>query len=685
MNLFGRAWGQPTTFDQFEIQGLVPGADNTATIQDAIDAAPDDAEVLIGQPGSYIISKPLRMVTQVGLAGLGDSTVLVMDAFWYAGPAILTGPIQSPHPHGDPILDDADFSYVFTATQPFHYMPIGVYGCYPKDWTQLNLRMPIVVNAAAAEGTFFTIHGETDSLSSTHMILDISWKFTLDVLFITFWTSAGGVQIESTTDFSADIGTRHMVELDWNGTTLKLLVDGVVEASAAIGGTFSNNGRHATLGSYANLTAVIGGRWIQFGEGGWANPAEFDLGGFYLGNVSKHQSNYTVDWNVPAGASLADVFCMVQCTTDREEDDLIKLVASSNGGYSWMQTRRVPEGIPATGDVRIRKLKFSSAGEGKGVAIEQFHVTRAIIEDITSLVQALHVRGSNTFYGTCKDIFCASNGRVGSILGGGIATLSGLLKFSGADIGVAFVGGGGRLDQLHTYDYSSIGVWIDGWSGYMGALLTSDESTAPGIDPLYGVNFRAADGLSTVLTIDQLDVNVINSDVTIPFAVIRNRDGNVNLRGAAPFLAGLTTPPDYFFVFKNPTFTDPLQVDMVMTHNVPIASHPEKILTPDGPAGRVALTNASVTVTARQAREWDFAGVTFTANRVVTLDDEMDTGIPVPDGTVVVIIVNPTAFGGFTLTVDNHDGTDLHVFAVVGQRSFRFSRTTGNWSKLEAV
>lgn len=675
--------GNPYTFT------FVDGTTDDGELQTAVDAVPDFVELLINTAGAYILTKPLRLTTSVGLSGLGQPTYLLKDPFWFAGPTILTGPIQDAHPHGDPILDDADFSYVFhqgagTEMDPTYWMPIGMNGCYPRNWTALNLQLPMVINAADVFGTFFSIHGETNTPSSTNFILDMSWKFTLDHIIVTIWTSAAGIQLESTTDFSADLGTRHMVEVDWNGTTAKLLVDGVVEATAALGGTFGNNGQHATLGTYANQTATIGGRWIQFGQTTWDNVAEFDLGGFFLGNASKHQANYTVDWNIPAGAALADVFCMVQCTDDHEEDDLIKLVAASNGGYSWMQTRRLPAATPAAGDVTVRKLKLGASGVAGGVSIEVFSTTRARVEDITSLEQALACYGNNIFYGVYRDIFGTGGQRMGSLLSGGIISHEGLMKFSGADIGCAFVSGGGGMSQVHTFDYSEIGCWLDSWTGSIKSLLLSDESTGPGVDPIHGVQYYGSEGISSCLNIENLDINVISSDVTIPFCVVRNRDGNLKIRGAAPFLSGATTPPAHFFVFKNPTLTDPIQVDMVMTNDVPIASHPQKILTPSGPAGRATLTNADASLNPRTAREFDRAGVTLTSNRSDTLVAELDTGIPVTDGTVVEVVANQT-FDGNTQTVKNHDASSLHVFSAAGSRRFRFSRTTGNWSRIEAA
>lgn len=674
--------GYPYTFT------FVDGATDNGELQAAIDALPPNVTLLINSVGTYYLQKPLRLTNGQKIKGLGqDATILLKEPFWYSGDTVILGPIQDAHPHGDAILDDADFSYVFTQNtpptelNPNYWMVPGVYGLYPRGWTQLNLQMDVVINDNADEGTFFSIHGETNSHGVTHNILDISWKFTLDKLLVTFWTSATGVQLESTTDFSASMGVRHKVELDWNGTTAKLLVDGTVEATAAIGGTFGNDGKHATLGTYTNQTATIGGRYVKFGQEQWFASAEFDLGGFYLGDTSKHQANYTVDWNIPP---TTDAHFMIICTDDREEDDLIKVVAE--GGTTWMQTRRAPEFTSAGGDIGISHMTLGAGGAAAaGTSVGVFHTTLARVEELETHNECL-VRcwGSNTFYSTYRNLFGTSGQRYGALFNGGLVHHEGLMKFSGSDIGVVLLNGGGEADLFHTYDYRDVGIWVDSWCGSIGALLASDEDLAPGIDPLHGMVYLGTDGLSSSLTIHWLDINVISSDVTIPINIIRNRDGGLRITGASPIMPGATTPPAHFIVFKNPTVTDPIYVDMEMTDDVPIANLPYKVITPDGPAGRVTLTDADHSLNPRTAREYDRTGVTLTAPRVDTLPAELDTGIPVKDGTVVEYFANPT-FGGHTLTVDNHDGTDLHVFSAAGSRRFRFSRTTGNWSRMEAA
>jgi len=656
----------------FVIRDLVPADDNTPTIQAYVDAVDPFTFLEIQQQGGFRLASPIRLETQIGLGGLSNATQLNKDPFWFAGSSIIVGPIQTPFPHGAAILDDADFSYSFTGADVATYMPIGLPtagGVFPQDWPGLWLEMAITVTGpVVSPATLFTIHGENlTNIFSTSMVLDASWKFTNDVLLVTVFTDLAGVQLESTTDFSGEIGVRHMIAIGWDDPTQMayLFVDGVLEDSAALAGN--------VFTSQPWQMANIGGARVQFGESAWIQSADFDLGSFYIGDVCKHTANYAVSWDVPA--SGVDTRCMVVCQNDREVDDLVKLT-SGTIAYSWM---RYPTSAGQGSDVQVKNLLFGTGGVAGGCSVQVETSLRTVVSSITSNEAAVVCNG-NSFYSTFENITQTGGQRFGSLFSGGLCNWNGINKFSGAAIGVAFINGGGAAETIHTYDYTRIGFWFDGWSG-SGTFGASDESTPPGVDPLYGVYWRAPDGLASVTEIN-LTVDVISSDSTIPFNVARNRNSILKINGGQSFLAGLTTPPSSFFLFTTPTLDDPIYADIITLDPVPIANLPEKVITSSGPAGALTLTAAaSTTITTRQALEFNYTGVTLVGPTALVLSNNVGDGPEPRDGTTITVNANPT-FDGNTLEVQNFDATPLASFTAAGWMKFRWRSSASSWQAM---
>ncbi len=639
-------------------------------LQAALDAMPDNSELFVNSAGEYILQKPIRLLPTKTIRGLGERTTIFKKGLgWYAGPSILYGAIQGPQPHGPPILDDADFSYNFvTGPGVYYWQPIGLYGCNPRNLNQLWFEFSFVVNSVPGEGTFFTILGETETVGVTGMSLDVSWKFTLDVLLITFFTDTGGIQLETTTTFNGgDIGTRHILAIGWDGVTLKLFVDGVLEASGARGGTFNPPPWQV---------AVIGGRWIQFGRGTWQSSALFDLGHLLIADVNRQTGNYIVSWNTP---DATDAHFLLTCLDANEDEDLIKVVAEQSG-YSYTIPHRSQTLNAAGGEMGVDSIGFATSGTAGGTSIEIFECIRSHARNIQSVETGIQCWG-NCYFSEFEDIVCMGE-RFGMLFSGGLLILNGTMLPHGNQIGAVLLGGGGAFEQFFTYDYSSVGVWMDTWGGVIECMGISDESTPPGVDPLYGIVYRGAEGLASAVVINNLDINVINSDTTIPICLVVCRLNNLIINGSSPIMEGLTTPPAHYIKFTNPTLTDPIQVNMWMEEAIPIANHPQKVLTPAGPAGGTTLTSAFLTtVTARQAREWDYDGVTLLGDSVLRLSNELDTGIPVLDGTIIQLKVNPT-FAGFTLNVQNYDTVSIRIYTVAGWAQLRWSATNDTWEEV---
>jgi hypothetical protein len=654
---------------------VIPGLDedgdnNEVPIQDALDDAPEGT-VLVVPPGDYTISYPIRIISEKGLRGAGDrGTIIRKLPEWYAGPSIITGPLQNAAEHAAAIMDDADFSYAVNTAPPYNWFPVGLYGLYPVEWGEFWFEWAISIPEVDGD-QFFSIHGRHDNADATTWQMQFIWAADQQRLRFLVKIGGGTYDLHTTTTFHTPLDERHMIALGYDGSTLRLFVDGVIEATATPGGTFTSNPWEI---------AVIGGAWTKFGQSSYQDAATFHLGHFYAGTANKHTANYTVDWGVPA--QDADCELQLVCQDAHESDDLIRLRVKSNG-YGWMQTRRAPTDTGFGAGATVTDMGFSGGVNGFGYSIEVWATIRTKVRDIYSEETAIHCYG-NSYYSEFSNISQVNGHRFGSLISGGLLVLGGLLKFSGAPIGLALINGNAVSDVIHIYDYSHIGATLDTFGGTFGTFATSDEG-AVDTSPSYGILIGGG-GVTEhgYLTINGISVDIFTSDTTIPVGVWSNNGGNMTLVGQFPYTAGLTTPPAELIKLPSPLHVDPINVNITAQSDVPLSLHPQKFISPSGPVGAVTLGDASAFITARQGREFNFSGTVLTDNRVISLHNEMTTDLPVHDGTIIEVICNPT-FGGFTLTVENHDGADLHVFSAAGQRRFRFSRATGNWSRMEAA
>ncbi len=672
----GQRIGTGTLGGALHVFTFEDGEEDNGRLQTAIDALPDYAELLMSSEGNYYINSPIRMRDKVGLAGTGFATVLRADPLFVGGPLVIIGADQDAHDHGAAIMDDADFSYEFKAATPYHFMPLGDAGLYPEDWTQLSVEMAFSINAVS-DAVFFACGGTFIPGTNTLQIY-MGWNPDFQRLFV--WVWIGGVLkvLTTTSTFHADMGTRHMLAVEYDGATVRLFIDGVIEDSAAASGTFTSN-----PWDIWNIGGVLGGSF-PVGEI-ITSSAQFNMGWFRVCDTAQHTSNYTVSWTTPD--PVVGERCAVVCKSANESGDLIKLRMLPNH-WAWMQTRRAPAfDYLETNFVRIHDLEIRGGSAVAGslcTAVQVFYSPRTTIERVGFReCQGIECVG-NSFFSRYGDLH-GGGGRFAHVLNGGLVTLSGKIEVDGSKVALSLAGGI-VADTIHCSNYEVIGVWMQGVAGHFSSLGVSDEFLSPGVDPLYGLLISTPGSGANALEIASLGVDIISSDTTKPIGIASggaSAQTTIKITGGLN-VPGLTTPPAQAIYFNNPTLTDPIHVNLRDPSGVPISNNPEKIITPSGPAGRATLTDADATITARQAREFDLAGVTLTGNRVVTLDDEITAGVAPDDGTVITFYANCT-FAGFSVTIDNHDGADLHVFSAAGQRSFRWGASAGDWSMVEAA
>lgn len=655
-----------------EVNNSSLGAQNATALQAAIDAASSGALLLLPE-GDIYIDSPLRLIDRIGLTGVGSSSVIKKAPTWYAGPSIIIGSEQDAHPHAAAILDDADFSYEFTGSSPARWLNIGLDGGFmPLDWSAFSMEFPFAATSGPNGGLFFALCGGNFDVQGVNTYRTyLQWNG--DGQHLDWYIKIGGVGhlLTTTTVFHTGLGTRHMLCLDYDGSTVRLFVDGVLEASSAATGVFTSDPWEVF---------TMGGAWTSLGEGSFQSSANFNCGGFSVSRASRHSINYTVSWSTPAADADSEIALI--CETAREAGDLIKLRSLSNG-YAWMQTRSTVAGA-TTSDVTVEAMSFAGGVNARGVSILVRPCIRTQIDNIVCLESGVYVLG-NSFYSRYGQIDVTGGYRYGSVFGGGVNTYFGRIKHSGAPIG-CILSGSGKADVFHTYDYSAVGLWLNEFAGEIDLIGCSDEGLPAGTDPRCGLLIYGFGGYPSPLNLNSVDVNVLTSDVTIPIVVAQSLQTNLRIGGAMQLLPGATTPPPYVIELTTPTLCDPIYVDNHNQSGVALSNHPEKIITPQGPAYGVEFIDGDwdATITARQGLRFIARNTEFTADRAVTLSNEIATGIEVPDGTVIELaFLDNVTFGGYSITVKNHDGTDLHVHTQPGTSRYVYWGLDGNWVCLD--
>jgi hypothetical protein len=675
----------------YAIPGLLEGgADNAAIIQAAIDAAAPQTPLLINAIGDFYISKPLRLTEPLGmgLAGMGAGTKLTATDDFAAGPLVMIGPIRGAANHGAALLDDADFSYNFEAlASPYYHLNLGTV-FFPKELTEFFLEMPFAIDAINDGGgrVFFGLTGSMGSEDGPFWnafslgALGLSWLFDDERLYLKI--KIGGVFIDhfTTSTFHTGLGERHMLGLDYDAArgTVLLFIDGVLEDTNAASGTFNPGSWEMMV-----LGGNVGGGFPAVEL--FTKSSDWRCGGFYFGNVSQHSAGYTVNWNVPTPDLANGDMVILVCQDDREEQDLIRVdVAAGNSG--WFQV----DGSDALGltTYHLGVENIQLKGGPLNIGVEAYASPQSFLRDIRfqGLV-GMYSKG-NSYLTVLEDLqhLAPAGSRWGLAWGGGLCPWRGRCSTLYTYIGVSFQGGG-PVEQLFAAAYQDVGVSMAAFGGVVDVMAISDEN-APNEAPC-GLFVSSQIGVASQIVIENLTVDVMTSDVTIPVLFDRTTNCDIQIKGAFPFLSGLTTPPAYLCGFTDPDIADPVFVDITTVENVPVSDLPQKIVTRSGPAGQVTLTDADVTVTTSQALAWNFDGVTLAASRVVTLSnirtgDVLTGTVPAPDGVVVTIYADACTFAGNTITIDNWDGDPVYVFDAPGWAKFQFSRTTGDWTLLES-
>jgi len=643
----------------------------------------------IQQEGEFPISKPLRLLNQVGLSGIGDDTSIVPD--YDAGPIIMLGPMRGAFPHAAAVLDGADFSFnILKDADPYYFLAPGRPCFDPREQLAFFWELPAVFVGAPSFGTqFISISGGMGSEFSPFYnelqqgSMYVQWAFDLERLLVS--VVIGGVRhdILTTSTFHLDLGTRHMIALDYSDVrgTVLLFIDGIIEGSAAANGEFTPN-------PWECLT--IGGG-VGFGFPSFEciiHSTDWHCGGFRWSSNSQHSANYPVDWDVPDLNN--NDYLLIRCLNSLESDDLLK-VSVLNQGVGWLQVERSDDpAVLSTTDLSLTNLRISGSNLHIGVSVfgtPGIYLSKLFLEGPNGLLC-----DGNCYLSSIEDLYIKSTGspRWGFNWTGGVSSIRGIVGSIYPRLG-NIIQADVDIEQLTAYGYSHAGNLFVGGSGVVGTLSASDENGSP--DSICAVYITSPVGIIKSLNIKNLGVDVIASDTTKPILIDRCVNFDLTISGQCPFLTGLTTPPSSIIAFTEATIVEPLKANIRSVEtSVPLVSGAmrHKVIYDGKPLGKFALTNADTTLTAADSVAFTLDGVILTGNHAATLSDQTPGDatsgpIEVQDGTVLVFYTGIWTPGAFEYAIKNHDGSILFTFDATSavKMSFQYSKVTGDWSVYE--
>ncbi len=644
---------------------LTDGATVGSEIQSVVDAAADYAQLQIVSFGTFYVDKPIRLRNKIALRGLGKGSTLAAAPTMYGGPIVACGADRPIPAHGAAILDDADFSYQFGVQLPSFYLSLGFNGFWPQDMDEFWLAMPFEILPGSNGGaTFLNCSGQIGESTGITGAFGMNWNADLQHIDFRVRIGVATHTLTTTTTFHTDVDTRRWIAVGFKNNNLYLFVDGELQATAPTSGLFT-----CEFYEFLSIGCSLASEFPVQEMFDRASP--FLCGGFFFDDTCLHIASYVPTWTRPT-VSGSNGLALV-CLDSNESDSMIRFELGGNG-YAWMQAdRHLQEGL-ATTDIEVSDLAFGGSVSDRNIAVYVFASLRTKLSRLFMQTAQGTVSWGNSYYSELDSLEHSGEGRWGIQWRGGLSSIRGVNSAHGSWIPVVLAEGG-DVEILHAYDYGFCGVLLSDFHGVITTIGMSDEGPVPR-NPPYTLYIKEAPNFT--LVIHEVASDVIGSAVTIPIGIEgANQTVRINLgNGLTPL------SPAQMIKFVTPLTTGPIHVTGVQhgfaERSIPLSLNPEKILTPDGPLASSTLTNATATVTATKAREFDYAGVTFTANRDLTLDD---ADVP-PDGARVLVRCNPTAFGGFTLTVKNHDGATLHTFSAAGTAEFRWRVSTGNWSKV---
>jgi hypothetical protein len=455
---------------------LTGATDNTANMVKMI--ADAQAKVTSGQgvtlyfpKGKYKTVRPARITSsRMHVVGDGPNDTIFTDGGSALGPAFFASPSMAGvipangvalNPTADyyslNFTDSSLLRYLLPSELPFSMWSVNGksamgYRCWYKPTTAADATLGISVGKRTSNGSS-----------------SIAWQLSVDSgghAFARVTTTSGGLHtITGSTVLSA--GTTYHLEMNYDGANLKLFVNGVQDATAAVTGTIVQQWYEETyLGVFA--VQYAGSNAQGFGPRGYIHMAQ-------LAQAAFHTSGFTVpNFHGTDGNTLFTVQNFTGATVDGCE-----VFTDSSNRAHWLPYWEASVGS------NIEDVRFDDIGfDGHNEAIRTRLAVGTKVRNVKATCASIGVQfTNNSFYSRLQDadIYLGASaygnvGRIGAFAGfaSGLAAFTNV-KVQGGRVGVGALGSGITLHN------TNVSAETDNATGYyflqgFGSTATVDGS-----------------------------------------------------------------------------------------------------------------------------------------------------------------------------------------------------------------
>lgn len=591
--------------------------------------------------GSYLINKPVHIKVP-GQIWEGDSDgSTYVRAIGFAGPAFYVGPDSGQFPIAANAFAGGNAGVFVHASNVVneHYLSLRDYGSGVEvnGLGAFEISMYVAVDASTgATGSqfLFCSYGERLTADQTGEAFGIAWTgsggtVTTNALYFTFTTTVRTQVVCTPNNSFLKDGNYHWVKCNWDGATMRVFIDGVLQTLAFPSGTASIGG---TLLQQWWETSFIGGGAFEFwGANRLFQTPDFHLAYLEVADIARNTANYTPPVIKPA----EDSHTMFRIDFDRFDGNFV--IARSRGakvGTTLVDTY-LPHhfdsvAVDSMAQCGIRDMSISNQ-YGPGIDTNRAYQFRANNLRMEGVKCGINL-AQNSFTSTISDVVITANGEnpragISLINAANSITVNNVRACTGFRVGLVNQFGG---DFAVTGTYFSTACKVHVWIGscysvnWTAASAWDDEgSTIAGILPEYfgilqGVGNAIFDG-----------IQITESEALCPLIAVQSDgpQGNLQHEWRTAGLVPLAGSPGIFFI----SGSAPLGTIILRSSNIGPAA---PMVTPSSPAGvrlivdplntngfiTIAAPDANFTVTRDQHlnETMNFTG-TLTATRVASL------------------------------------------------------------------